>query len=1062
MKHVSGVVLLVPVVGMSAGAMPLRVTTDRYTATIARGQLSSLRDGAGNAFVTGGSGDQGLGIHRIGADHWATSEEGEDSLAAQGRATRKGVQFNGLEGASVECTYEVEQASGDLVMTQRCESPAKGVWGVEWSVANIPLGMNIIVPGSSGIKLTKTSPGVSHTFDYPVTWEAQLAIVEGQDRGFYVWAEDAVGRFKRLTVNRGAEGWRFGLTTMNYAPFDAQTACDSVKWHVNVYAGDWRVPAKRYRDWAEKNLGSTRIADQKPAWVKDIRCCVIMGLEAAVVDALTKRLDPKQTLLYIPGWRKAGYDRDYPTYDQPVPEFEPFLKRARELGYRVMLHVNYFGCDPLNPLYQQFEPLQVRSPWGNHDKEWWLWTRADPIIKFAYINPAHKPWRDLFVAQMKKLCESYDIDALHLDQTLCIYNDNNGLVDGVSMLQGNVALHKELRAALPNVALSGEGLDEVTYRCEAFAQRHAWGLNFVEGTWHKPALQMAHPISSYLFGPYTIIYGYLGCAPPTEGQLYAAWNENYQHWGVIPTLKPDAGQIEHPTGFSKQFFDEVRLWQEQKVDPEVEGPWPPEVFFGFKTARGERVARTADGRLLWGDKEISRTITDVTEVRLPGTIPGWRVYDQERLFGLDPGTWYPYTTEPRDLSAFHVEKLPEGFTARAVSRRNGMAVVRTQQTGRVVAKLGERLNDATCGSKPFDSGQAVEVKGPLGAPDGAGFSGDGAVIQAHPPWKATRKNPAIGVLEATGTGIAYARFNLKLPATGKLRFVSEVAMDSGAIGEGKTDGVTYGVTAQAGGQEGHAELHNATAQHKELTLDLTPFAGKEISLELSVHPGPNKSATFDWARWFAPRVEREVSTEGEMTVVSPDKWTVALAGASQASLKFQGNRYVVRGPFPGAYFLLKEQPAEIRLPLEVASSEFTHTFTTNTGLELDSPQYATAVGAESTVGGVTRRGLFTHPPNEGRTIVDLAMTLPNQPAEFHAFVGIREGSKSVGVAFIVEANGIELKRERVMPGAWHELTCDLSPWAGKPLVLSLIADSEGNFYYDWAHWGEPVVRGRTP
>ena len=79
-----------------------------------------------------------------------------------------------------------------------------------------------------------------------------------------------------------------------------------------------------------------------------------------------------------------------------------------------MLHVNYFGVDPLNPLYKKFEPHQVRDPWGDHEKLWWLWTRAEPEIRFAYINPASQAWRRYFVDAMVKLCRTYHIDSLHL------------------------------------------------------------------------------------------------------------------------------------------------------------------------------------------------------------------------------------------------------------------------------------------------------------------------------------------------------------------------------------------------------------------------------------------------------------------------------------------------------------------------------------------------------------------------------------------------------------------------------------------------------------------------
>ncbi len=1043
-----------------AHAEPLKVAANGFEASFDRGALTSLKDAAGNVLVGGGPPTQGLGIHRVGADHWAQDDLGPALLRPDGKATRRYQDFTDLPGASVVNTYEIDAESGDLLLTQTCESPQPAVWGVEWAIGTIPLDMNIIIPGRSGIKLTEDSPGASHTFDYPIGWEAQLVIVEGESRGFYVWAEDAVGRFKRLTVNHSSEGWRLGLTTINYAPFDDLTTCESTKWRLNVYEGDWRVPARRYRDWMVENLGPTRVEDQQPAWVEDIRCVVIMGMDISAIEALTERLDPEQTLLYVPSWRRAGYDRDYPAYDDPFDQFEPFVKRAHELGYRVMPHVNYFGVDPLNPLYEQFEPFQCRSPWGNHDKLWWLWERADPIIKFAYINPAHKPWRELFISRMKELCERYDIDALHLDQTLVIYNDHNGPIDGQTMIQGNIALHRELREALPGVALSGEGLNEITCLHEAFAQRHAWGISHTEGTWNRSQLRMAHPISSYLLRPHTIIYGYLGCAPPTSGQLYAAWNEAYQHWGVIPTLKPNAGQIENPVGFSRQFYDETRFWQEQRVDIDMDSAWPADVFFPLRTAGGERAARTADHRLMWGDREISRTITGVAEVRLPGTIPGWRAYDRERIFGLDPSVWYPYTAEPRDMDAFHVEALPAGFRLTMALETPDVAVVRTEQTGGIVADLADLLDEATCGSKPFD-GEAVEVKGPIQAEDGGQFVPQDGRIFAHPPWKAERKNPETGVTEAGGTGIVYARYPVTVPAEGSTRFVAEVAMEKGAVGEEKTDGVTYGVTVRSGGEELHAELHNATDERRELTLDLTPLAGQAIELELSVHPGPNKSATFDWARWFEPRVEQELALEGEMTVASARPWNLALSGTRATDLRADGNRYAVPAAFPGAAFLLRDAaPLPVTLPFDVATAALRTTFVSDEGTVLDAARYAGASPGEGTVAGVTRSGIAAHPPDHGRTIADLLLALPDQPAEFRGFAGLREGSKSEGCLFIVEANGQELARELMLPGEWQELSADLSPWAGKMVILSLITDSDGGHYFDWAHWGEPTIRTR--
>ena len=1035
--------LVIAVAFANMAAADLSLHAGQFSARFDQGALVSLTDKAGNRFVAPAPDSQGAGLHLVSGSQWASQAETIDNWTSEGLAEETCRGFGGLDKAIVRTAYARDDASGGLIITQQAQAPTKGLWGVEWPITSIPLDMNILVPGHSGVKLTSSTPGVLHTFDYPIAWEAQLVVVEGQDRGFYVWAEDARGLFKRLTVKRTPEGWRLGFITMPFAPFEEQDRCESARWRLDVYEGDWRVPARRYRDWAEHAFNPTPVADQQPAWVKDIRCCVIMGMDHDVLGALPERLDPAQTILYIPSWRKAGYDRDYPTYDEPFETLEPFIARAHALGFRVMLHVNYFGCDPLNPLYEQFEPYQIRSPWGSHEKEWWLWDRADPPIKFAYINPAYKPWRDMIVERFSKLCADYEVDALHLDQTLCIYNAHSGPIDGMSMIDGNIALHRELREALPHVALSGEGLDETTYRYEAFAQRHAWGLNHSEGTYSLAHLQAAHPIASYLLRPYTIIYGYLGCAPPSDGQLYAAWNEAYQHWGVIPTLKPALSELRNPAGFSRQFFDEAAFWFERRVDIDVDGPWPGDVCFPFRTADGVPVARTRDRRLVCDGRDISRTLFGVSEARVPGSVPGWRAYNAEAILGLDPMLWYPLASTPRDLDAFHVSRLPEGFTIGAVAEQDGLAVARLRRSATATVRLATLTGSAQCGTRPFN-GEPLEQPGGLDAEDGGQFSGTGDMISAHPPWRNGR------------TGAAYARYTLKIPAGGA-RFISGVALADGATGEGKSDGVTFSVTARADSREARAELHHASTERLPLELDLSPFAGESIALELAVHPGPEHNPSFDWARWHSPRVEPVSTAVGETEFSGVGLYRVALAGEAAVDIPGGAQDIVVPAECPGAVYFLPARPDAVSLPVDLASTAFKTVFASDTGIVLEAPPHATAHAAENTVGGVKRAGLFVHPPDHGKTILNMPMTLPVERAVFQAFVGLRDGSKSDGAVCAIEVNGVDVARLKILPGEWHELTADLSRWAGKPAVLSLGTDADGSYQCDWTCWGEPVI-----
>jgi hypothetical protein len=80
-------------------------------------------------------------------------------------------------------------------------------------------------------------------------------------------------------------------------------------------------------------------------------------------------------------------------------------------------------------------------------------------------------------------------------------------------------------------------------------------------------------------------------------------------------------------------------------------------------------------------------------------------------------------------------------------------------------------------------------------------------------------------------------------------------------------------------------------------------------------------------------------------------------------------------------------------------------------------------------------------------------------------VGLRDGSQSSGVNFIAEVNGYPVGEELLVaeppdgtrpPAAgWRPFTVDLSAYAGQTILLSLVTDSAGANYYDWAFWGEP-------
>ncbi len=126
------------------------------------------------------------------------------------------------------------------------------------------------------------------------------------------------------------------------------------------------------------------------------------------------------------------------------------------------------------------------------------------------------------------------------------------------------------------------------------------------------------------------------------------------------------------------------------------------------------------------------------------------------------------------------------------------------------------------------------------------------------------------------------------------------------------------------------------------------------------------------------------------------------------------------------------------------------------------------------VGGVSKPGIFMHPPYNGGvgyTWADFGpIALPAYPCELTCSVGIMDGGdKSDGVAFSVVATGPDGKpvvvgKAHGDQGAWRELKADLTAFAGKRVTLRLVADCgpADNTTTDWAAWGDVLIRRAAP
>ncbi|MFA6959177.1 MAG: DUF6259 domain-containing protein [Opitutaceae bacterium] len=1011
----------------------------QWEARFQQGMLNNLRDRAGRTLV---------------------SPDGQTYPVAMS------ARLNGksAKDAKINLALEVDKASGDLVVVQNAETATPGLEWAEWTIGYIPLEYNIIVPGGGGDTFTRNSPFKSKNYTYPMSWDAQLLVIEGAGHGFYLWGDDTQARFKSISIERTDLGWKITCRTINEAPFTPHTRLEARRWRINTYEGDWRVPARRYRDWAESSFHVKPLDRRNPEWVKDMRVFLtILRMDTALLDEYARQLDPKQTLIYLSQWRKQQFDRDTPNYDQFNKEALPFIKRAHELGFHVMLHVNFWGVTPENPLMQELAPYQVRNDQGVPMRYQNL--NQKPPLYLNYISPASARWREEFVGRMKKLVELSGTDAIHFDQNFHSHNDMNGRIDGLTFNEGLLRYFEEMRTALPGVAFGGEGLNELTYRSMDFAQRHVWSV--MGGTIDRAALSVSHPISSYLFSPYVRHYGWLGLPFPHEKpQVYAGWRENYINWGIYPTIRHEWEispiTVQNPAGFLRQLLTEAKFFQQHHLDPDLDSTWPADMAYPFLTDDGRQVAWMKDRSFKMGGTEISRTLVDISSTDLPGTIDGWLLYNDKQIFGLKPDQFYAYHPEPRDQTRTHITAVPAGFAPDRARLTDDFLFVTFRQQEKTVADLIDLLPSAASGVRLFD-GQNLAGQGVVADKHGALLRGSSGVLSMTPPAQGELSTDleSTAANTAKGLGEVYATYTVTVPAAGHPWFLSSVAMDGRAVRTKKSDGMVFTVTASDG-----AKTISQTAQAKDdtrvpLNLDLSAFSGLQVRLELTGNSGPAHDATEDRGVCYAPRIVTLDGTGGGSLAVAgaPAGWTSATTSTASVTVKTTDKETLLPLP-PSAHFALlgKHDALSITAGQDLAALQKTVTLLDLWDGALQEGKLRSSVDADAS-------GFVVTLPVRTKAVIDWQLALPDQPLVFSSQVLQTVGSGGVGPLRAKLAVNDEVLQSLAVPMGKDPapFTVDLSKFAGQRVVLSLILEGK---IHGWVNYKmdvrQPVLRSATP
>ena len=94
------------------------------------------------------------------------------------------------------------------------------------------------------------------------------------------------------------------------------------------------------------------------------------------------------------------------------------------------------------------------------------------------------------------------------------------------MAEGNILLHQELREAIPGIALGGEEINDVTFLHESYT--------YIS---RIPPTEQPHPISSFLFSPYTKLCGRAISNPDHAADEYQEFLHEYEVWDILLTIR---------------------------------------------------------------------------------------------------------------------------------------------------------------------------------------------------------------------------------------------------------------------------------------------------------------------------------------------------------------------------------------------------------------------------------------------------------------------------------------------------------------------------------------------
>jgi hypothetical protein len=547
------------------------VSTKTLDATLIDGAIVSLTDKAGFKYIETSENDAQV-INLV----------YRNNQTVPIRNTRKGkiysyqisdtcveIRYDAWDGNAV-ITVSEDIATGDLCIEPEATSARHGVLAARYYIDGITEGSRIVAPFNQGVNMELDDPLLKEQRrTWPHNWEAGFLIFQNDNKGFWVRCEDDKYHAKSVVTGTCKSGKGVALDAETWGPVEYSLSAGGIIWKINVYKGDYHVPAEQYRLWLWKAYNLEAEESRRKEWQSEVKMGVSWcPTDIKLIDELAKKVDPKSVLLHLPNWRVNKYDTCYPDFT-PSENFKTFINRARELGYHCMPHANSVDMDPSMPEYHYLQDFKYRSVDGGYLLGWgWedghalgvptsnvaLQESRDKLV-MVKIHPGLAIWRSMLAQNIKSALDQLNnvTDAVFIDVTLCSYNLENALIDNTTSTEGMKRLIAHIEDINGGIAVGGEGLNEITMQNQSFAQAHLWWSNKPE----ELARTGNCDINTYIFGRLCRTIGYSDLGGNTDYQVLR--EKIHEEHGTLPTITVrGADQIITPNDDFKRIFEVVK------------------------------------------------------------------------------------------------------------------------------------------------------------------------------------------------------------------------------------------------------------------------------------------------------------------------------------------------------------------------------------------------------------------------------------------------------------------------------------------------------------------------